>query len=124
VTGRRKALGAIGERHARVRLESAGMSFLAANWRQTSGELDLVMRDGDWVVMVEVKVRRGDHAGQAEASISRAKAARLLTTSEWFMADHPDLADAPWRIDLIAVTIDSSGQVIRFSHIPDAVVSG
>jgi putative endonuclease len=105
-------------------LEAAGMAFVAANWRQASGEIDLVMRDGDCIVMVEVKVRRGEGAGLAEESISRQKATRLLATGEWFIAEHPEYHDLPWRIDLVAVTIDASGRLVRFTHIPDAVVSG
>ncbi len=100
------------------------MTFVAANWRQISGEIDLVMRDGDSIVIVEVKVRRGERAGRAEESISRTKATRLLTTGEWFMAERPDIGELPWRIDLVAVTVDDSGRVTRFTHIPDAVVSG
>ena len=124
MTTARKALGTLGEHHARLRLEAAGLTFIAANWRQVSGEIDLIMRDGDTIVMVEVKVRRGDRAGQAEESISSAKSNRLLKTGEWFMAEHPDISDLPWRIDLVAVTVDDSGRVNRFTHIPDAVVSG
>jgi putative endonuclease len=124
LTRARKALGSIGEHHARLRLEAAGMSFITANWRQASGEIDLVMRDGVFVVMVEVKVRHGERAGRAEESISRAKASRLLATGEWFIAEHPQFNDLPWRIDLVAVTLDDSGRLVRFTHIPDVVVSG
>jgi putative endonuclease len=124
MTRMRKDLGAIGEHHARLRLEAAGLNFVAANWRRASGEIDLVMRDGDAIVMVEVKVRRGERAGRAEESISRSKAGRLLTTGEWFMAEHPEIGELPWRIDLVAVTVDDGGRVVRFTHITDAVVSG
>jgi putative endonuclease len=124
MTTARKALGAIGEHHARLRLEATGLTFVAANWRQVSGEIDLIMRDGDTIVMVEVKVRRGERAGRAEESVSPAKAARLLKTGEWFMAEHPEIGNMPWRIDLVAVTLDDSGRVNRFNHIRDAVVSG
>lgn len=124
MTSMRKSLGAIGEHHARLRLEAAGLNFVAANWRRASGEIDLVMRDGDAIVMVEVKVRRGERAGRAEESISRTKAGRLLTTGEWFMAEHPEIGELPWRVDLVAVTVDDGGRVVRFTHIPEAVVSG
>jgi putative endonuclease len=100
------------------------MRFVSANWRRASGEIDLVMRDGDCIVMVEVKVRRGEGAGMAEESISKRKASRLLATGEWFIAEHPEFEDLPWRIDLVAVTIDRIGRLVRFTHIPDAVVSG
>jgi putative endonuclease len=117
-------LGDVGERHARSLLESAGMTFVDSKWRSASGEIDLVMQDGDFTVIVEVKVRRGERAGTAEEAISQAKAQRLLATGEWFMASDESLRDRPWRIDLVAITIDGRGAVIRSQHIRDAVVSG
>ena len=50
------------------------MSFVESNWRAASGEIDLVMVDEDFLVMVEVKVRRGERAGSAEEAISTVRA--------------------------------------------------
>lgn len=100
------------------------MTFIDSKWRAASGEIDLVMRDGDFVVIVEVKVRRGERAGPAEEAISHSKAKRLLATGEWFMASDDLYRESPWRIDLVAITIDGRGAVIRSQHIRDAVVSG
>jgi putative endonuclease len=124
VTTARTKLGTLGERHARHILEDRGMRFIDSNWRAASGEIDLVMLDGEFVVMVEVKVRRGERAGTAEEAISNAKARRLLATGEWYMAEHPELGDCPWRIDLVAITLAADGRVVRHRHIPDAVVTG
>ena len=55
----RRRLGDQGEGHARRYLEARGLTFVAANWRCPAGELDLVMRDGDEIVFVEVKTRHG-----------------------------------------------------------------
>ena len=117
-------LGAVGERHARLILESAGMKYVESNWRAASGEIDLIMIDGAFLVMVEVKVRRGERTGSAEEAISGRKGRRLLATGEWYVAEHSAFAEMPWRIDLIAITIDGPGKVIRSQHIRDAVVTG
>ncbi|MDQ2683319.1 MAG: YraN family protein [Chloroflexota bacterium] len=117
-------LGSVAERHARLLLERKGMKFLTANWRCASGEIDLVMQDGSEIAFVEVKARVGERAGTAEAAISAAKARKLLATGEWFLAEHAELGEPAWRIDLVAITIDSRGAVTRISHIPDVVVSG
>jgi putative endonuclease len=117
-------LGPRGEDYARRRLEKEGWKFIAANWHCRSGELDLVMRDGNELVFVEVKTRRGDFAGRAEEGISVNKRRRLLLTCEWFLAKHPELDRLIWRVDLVAITVNRSNQVIRFSHVRNAVVSG
>ncbi len=124
MTTERSKLGSIGEHHARLILERKGFAYIESNWRCASGELDLIMRDGEFIVMVEVKVRRGEAAGSAEEAISALKGRKLLATGEWYMADHGEIGDDPWRIDLVAITIDSRGAVTRISHIPDAVVLG
>ena len=117
----RQGLGTAGERLARHHLEELGYMFVAANWRFPGGELDLVMRDGDVLVFVEVKTRRGEHLGAAEESVSAAQTRRLVRASQMFLASHPDLADAFWRIDLLAITLSPSGAVSRLTHIPNAV---
>jgi putative endonuclease len=124
MTTARTKLGSVGEHHARLILERKGMIFVESNWRAPSGEIDLVMCDGALLVMVEVKVRRGERAGSAEESISRAKAARLLATGEWYMAEHPEHAERPWRIDLVAITLGERAVVTRVQHIEEAVVAG
>jgi putative endonuclease len=118
------ALGKCGEDYARRKLEQQGWSFVAANWYCASGELDLIMRDGQHLVFVEVKTRRGDGAGRAEESISANKTKRLLLSGEWFLAEHPELGDPIWRVDLVAITVNRSDTVVRFSHVKNAVVSG
>jgi putative endonuclease len=117
----RQGLGAAGEAAARRHLERLGYTFVTANWRCPSGELDLVMWDGETLVFVEVKTRRGERLGAAEEGISTAQAARLLETAQRFLLDRPDLADAFWRIDLVAITLSPSGAVARLSHVVDAI---
>jgi len=124
MTGSAKsALGAAGERHARAVLEGRGWRFVEANWRCTAGEIDLVMADGDELVFVEVKMRRGEGSGRAEDAVSPAKAARLLATGEWYVSEHPEWQDTIWRIDLMAITLGPGGGLLRVSHIENAVVT-
>lgn len=120
----RRRLGDRGEERARRLLEAKGYAFLAANWSCAAGELDLVMRDGAEVVVVEVKLRRGEARGRAEEAITPAKARRLLAAGEWFVGERPELADAIWRVDLVAITLDRSGAIERVTHVVNAVGVG
>lgn len=118
--------GRAGEDLARRYLEERGYSFVAANWRCRWGELDLVMRDGETLVIVEVKSRHGERAGRAEEGISQAQGRRILTTAEFFVHEHPTLAVTTWRVDLVAVTYgrDPHASPVRITHWPDAIVTG
>lgn len=121
--GGKSVLGAAGERHARAMLEGRGYRFVEANWRCAAGEMDLVMADGDELVFVEVKTRRGEGSGRAEDAVSPAKAARLLAAGEWYVSDHAEWQDAIWRIDLVAITLGPGGSLLRVSHVENAVAS-
>jgi Holliday junction resolvase-like predicted endonuclease len=46
-----------------------------------------------------------------------------LAAAEWYLAEHPELDDLIWRIDLVAITLDASGAVRRLTHVPNAVVA-
>ena len=120
----RQGLGAAGERLARRHLEQQGYEFLAANWRRPYGEIDLIMRDGDALVFVEVKTRRSERYGSAEESVTPAPVTRLLRAAESFLAGQPALAHLLWRVDLVAVTLAPSGTVSRLTHITDAIHTG
>lgn len=117
----RSKLGFAGEQHARRFLESKGLRWVENNWRCAAGELDLVMIEGEWLVFVEVKTRRGEGAGRAEESISPAKGRKLLAAGEWYVAEHPEFADRIWRVDLVAITLARDGQVERVTHLANAV---
>jgi putative endonuclease len=120
----RQVLGAAGEQLARRHLERRGYRFVAANWRRPYGELDLVMRDGDVLVFVEVKTRSGQRLVTAEESLTPAQARRLLRGAQYFLAERAELASLFWRIDLVAITLEPTGAVSRLTHIVDAVHSG
>lgn len=120
----RSKLGAAGEAHARRLLEARGYHWIEGNWHCSAGELDLVMRDGDELVFVEVKTRRGEAAGAAEESVSAAKGRRLMAAGAWYLAEHPELHDPIWRIDVVAITLAGDGRVVRVTHLENAVGEG
>lgn len=119
-----RRLGEWGERQARLHLEDKGYSLLANNFRCRAGEIDIVARQGEQLVFVEVKARRGDAYGRAEESISPARAERLAEVAEEFMqtrmAGEFDSGTA-WRIDLVCLNMDRNGRILSVNHIENAV---
>lgn len=118
----RKAAGAAWELVARKYLETAGLRLLAANQRYRMGELDLVMRDGDVVVFVEVRYRRSSRFGGSAASVDAAKQRKLLLAAQCFLVEHPDLARHACRFDVVAM--DGSADAPRVDWIRNAFDAG
>lgn len=88
---------------ARDHLEAAGLRLVARNFATRHGELDLVMRDGDTLVFVEVRYRAGASHGGGIDSITAAKRGRLATAAAQFLQAHPRLAALPCRFDVVAL---------------------
>jgi len=115
---RRKQTGRQGENIAAAYLSEKGCQIVARNWVCPTGELDIIAQDGDALIFVEVRTRRGDRFGTAEESITPTKQARLIELSQTYLQDisqpHP-----PWRIDVVAVQL---GQGLpQINHIKNAV---
>lgn len=116
----RKKLGEWGESLAAQHLEAKGYEIVARNWRTGQGEIDLVVRGGQELIFVEVKTRRGIDMGSPEEGLTRRKGDKLMLLAQQYVAQH-DL-DVDWRIDLVAVELDSTGKLLRCEHIPNAVL--
>jgi putative endonuclease len=111
----RAALGRYGENLAARHLVDAGFSLLARNWRCREGEIDIVARDGDVLVVCEVKTRRDVAFGTPLDAVTPAKAARLRRlAARWLAAtrearavDGGGFADI--RFDVVAVLLPRAG---------------
>ena len=101
-TTARQGLGRYGEDVAARRLVEAGMVVLDRNWRCAEGEIDLVLRDGDVLVVCEVKTRSGVGYGSPHEAVTAAKLERLGRLGERYAAAH-GLTHVERRIDLVAV---------------------
>lgn len=96
------------EQLAACHLQAQGMELLAGNWRSRRGELDLVMKDGDTVVFVEVRQRSGSGHGSAAESIVAAKLARLRHTAGMYLLSQYGTADVDSRFDVVLVSGSSA----------------
>ena len=128
--GARKALGRAGEEMAARLLEEVGLVIVARNWRCAQGELDLVAHErapdystggemATWLVVVEVRIRRGLRFGTALASVTPVKQAKVRTAAEAYV--QATGWQGPWRIDVVAIQLDGQGHLIEKSHLRHAV---
>ncbi|MBI5878849.1 MAG: YraN family protein [Chloroflexi bacterium] len=101
-------------------LQERGLSIVEMNYRCAEGEIDLVARDGDAWVFVEVKTRRGDRFGTPEEAVTPRKQAKLITVADNYLQTH-NLGDADWRIDVVAIAMDAHGRLQRIDIIDHAV---
>ena len=114
----RRARGDAVEDSALDYLQRQGLRLVARNARARGGELDLVMRDGEALVFVEVRYRAGSSFGGGAASVDHGKRRKLVRAAQAFLLRHPQHAETPCRFDVI----DASGdpQAPRLEWLRDA----
>jgi putative endonuclease len=117
----RRQLGDFGEAAAAAFLIRQGYVVRERQWRCRSGEIDLIARQGDQVIFVEVRTRRDTAPGSAEESITPAKQQRLVELAYMYLEAHALDEHTAWRIDVIVVRIDRAGRIVQLTHIPHAV---
>lgn len=106
----RQNLGRLGERLAADLLETRGYRLLERNFRCRYGEIDLVAEEGQDLVFVEVKTRRGTLCGRPEEAITSRKARKLQEVACYYLDEH-QVPDCSWRIDVVAVQFSASGML-------------
>jgi len=120
VTDGRRRLGAFGERLAAAHLEAKGYRIRDRNYRCREGEIDIVAQDGETLVFVEVRTRRGDALGGPAESITAIKETRLVAAATAYVQALPE-PPADQRIDVVAVQLSPNGRLLAIDHIEGAV---
>lgn len=92
------------EQRALAYLRRQGLTLVEANFRCKGGEIDLIMRDGDALVFVEVRQRADREHGGAAASITPAKIGRLVRAAQLYLQRLPRMPDC--RFDVVAIDGD------------------
>lgn len=100
---RRKIFGNAAEQDAAAFLKSKGFEILEKQYRNRFGEIDIIAKDGDEIVMVEVKARKDHEFGYPEESVTKSKLRKIAIVAEHYMESRPDIA---WRIDVVAIEYD------------------
>ena len=109
-------LGKLGESLAAKYLQKCGYSIIERNFRIRYGEIDLIARDGDTLVFVEVKTRKNTQFGLPEEAITPRKLHELIQTAAFYNARY-NTHSIKQRMDLVAIRMDNNNQVEYLKHI-------
>ena len=116
----RRNTGMLGEKYARDFLKKKGYKVIETNYRCGRGEIDIVARQKDSLVFVEVRTKISLEFGTPEESINRAKQNRMRATALHYLQDHTKLPEL-WRIDVVAIELNEKGKPSRIEIIENAV---
>lgn len=117
MTRDRLSLGEMGERLALKNIKRLGYKFIAKNYRCPLGEIDLIARDGDCLVFIEIKTRRGRSIGYAKEAINKRKMRQISKVALAYMKAN-NCCDVKARFDVIAINIKGGREEIEV--IPNA----
>jgi putative endonuclease len=119
----RERVGRAGESAALSHLKDQGFRILATDWRSRIGQIDIVAEDGETLVVVEVKARRGIAFGLPEEAVDARKRQKLRLLLETYRSANKRQRQ-PCRIDVLGLLLDDHLAVTRCEHIRDAVQDG
>ena len=121
MTMQRQALGKTGEDLAVTELERRGYAILARRYRTRHGEIDIVARDGETLVFVEVKAKERAEFGTAAEAVTVRKQRRVASMAVDYLARN-HLTASPCRFDVVA--IDGVGEEAVLTVYRSAFASG
>jgi putative endonuclease len=106
VTDNRKGLGSAGEEEAARLLKKNGYKILERNYRSRFGEIDIVAREGETMVFVEVKTRTGENFGSPKEALDKRKRRHITRASMDYLARAGSGSERPVRFDVVTVTVE------------------
>jgi putative endonuclease len=118
-TDTRRVTGTRGEDEAARFLTRSGYAIVDKNVRTRAGEIDLVAREGNTLVFVEVKTRRDMEGDPPQAAVNTRKQNRLGRLALGYLKSKR-LRQTPCRFDVISVIFNDEGAVKAIRHIPNA----
>ena len=103
----RQSLGISGENLACAELRRRGYAIVERRYRTRLGEIDIIAKDGNTIVFVEVKARLSDDFGGAAAAVTAWKQRRVARMAMDYLSRH-HLHECPCRFDVIAIDFDAA----------------
>lgn len=114
----RQIMGQQAETAACNYLTNQGLQLVEKNFRCRMGEIDLIMREGQQMIFVEVRFRRNTAYGGAAASINYSKQLKLQRAAQFYLARLQ--YQPPCRFDVVTLSPDNNGQPVCDNWIRDA----
>lgn len=112
----KKSKGKWGEETALAYLRKQNYSILEVNWRFKKLEVDIIARDSDTIVFIEVKTRSSSEYGEPESFVSLKKQRFIISAANQYIIEKN--LDADVRFDIISILTENSETDIK--HLPDA----
>ncbi|HPZ07456.1 MAG TPA: YraN family protein [Candidatus Eremiobacteraeota bacterium] len=115
----RKQLGHIGEKEALKLLLNKGYKLIEKNFRCPLGEVDLIMKEGDELVFIEVRSRTCRAFGEAFETVNLKKQNKLYKLGEYYLQFN-GLEDVLCRFDVVSLLLTPGGEIKEGEHIENA----
>jgi putative endonuclease len=116
----RQEVGRLGEKAARKFLKRRGYRIRETGFRCPHGEIDIIARQKDCLVFVEVRTKSSLDFGTPEESITQAKKKKLIASALTYIGTHQKLPSL-WRVDVVAIELDDKGKTKRIELIENAI---
>jgi putative endonuclease len=117
---KRRDTGILGEQLARDFLKKRKYKIIETNYRCPHGEIDIVARKKNTVAFIEVRTRTSRDFGIPEESVTPVKKERMIATAYHYLQTHQDLPEH-WRIDFVAIELNSDSKPSRIELIENAI---
>jgi putative endonuclease len=115
-----REIGNLGEKFAQKFLKKNGHKIIVTNYRSTYGEIDIISQQAGCLIFTEVRCKRNLAFGTPEESIVWRKKQKLVSLAQGYIQkNHPNCTS--WRIDFIAVELDTNNKAIRIEHFDNAI---
>jgi putative endonuclease len=116
----RQQVGKLGEKTAQKFLKKRGYRIRETGFRCRHGEIDIIARQKDCLVFIEVRTKSNLDFGTPEESITQAKKEKLIASALRYVTTHQNIPSL-WRIDVVAIELDDKGKAKRIELIENAV---
>lgn len=109
-------LGKDGEQQAVKYLQENNYTILECNWRYNKHEIDIIAKNREYIVFIEVKTRKSNKWGDPEEAVSDKQMRRIIEAADFYLIDND--IETPARFDIISIMQDKDQP--RLKHIEDA----